>query len=52
MQNLNSFKKKSRKRLEVEFKYRANIFFNQMGKLLFLPNNVTREQTAEDYMEL
>ena len=52
LQNPKSFKKKSRRRLETEFKDRATIFLNQKGKLTFLPNTVTIEQTAEDYMEL
>ena len=52
LQNPKSFKKKSRGRLEIEFKDRANIFLNQKGKLIFLPNTVTIEQIAEDYMEL
>ena len=52
MQHLKSFKKKSRRRLEIEFKNRTNIFLNQRGKLIFLPNTVTIEEIAEDYMEL
>ena len=51
-QNPKSFKKKSSRRLEIEFKDIANIFLNQNGKLIFLPNTVNIEQTAEDYMEL
>ena len=35
MQNAKSFKKKSSRRLKVEFKDRANIFLNQKGKLYF-----------------
>ena len=52
LQNLRSFKKQSRRRLEIEFKDRANIFLNQQEKLIFLPNTVTIEQIAEDYVEL
>ena len=52
LQNPKSFKKKRRRRLEIEFKDRANIFLNREGKLIFLPNTVTIEQIAEDYMEL
>ena len=52
LQNLRSFKKQSRRRLEIEFKDRANIFLNQKEKLIFLPNTVTIEQIAEDYVEL
>ena len=52
LQHLKSFKKKSRRRLEIEFKNRTNIFLNQRGKLIFLPNTVTIEEIAEDYMEL
>ena len=52
LQNLRSFKKQSRRRLEIEFKDRANIFLNQKEKLIFLPNTVTIEQIAEDCVEL
>ena len=52
LQNLRSFKKLGRKRLEIEFKDRANIFLNQKEKLIFLLNRVTIEQIAEDYVEL
>ena len=40
-QDSKSFKKKSRKKIEIQFKDRANIFLNQKGKLIFLPNTVT-----------
>ena len=52
LQTPKSFEKKSRRRLEIEVKDRANIFLDQKGKLIFLPNTVTIEQIAEDYMEL
>ena len=52
LQHPKSFKKKSRRRLKTEFKNRTNIFLNQRGKLIFLPNTVTIEEIAEDYMEL
>ena len=52
LQNPKFFKKKSRRRLEIEFKDRANIFINQKGNFIFLPNTVTIKQIAEDYMEL
>ena len=51
LQNPNSFKKRSRI-LEIEFKDRVNIFLNQKGKLIFLPNTVTVEQMVEDCVEL
>ena len=41
LQNPRSFKKKSKRGLEIQFKDRANIFLNQKGKLIFLPNTVT-----------
>ena len=52
LQNPKFFNKKSRRRLEIEFKDRANIFSNQKGKFIFLPNTVTIEQIAEYRMEL
>ena len=52
LQNPKSFKKKSKRRLEIEFKDRANIFLNRKGKFIFLPNTVTIEQIAENYLEL
>ena len=38
LQNPKSFKKKKRRRSEIEFKARANIFLKQKRKLIFLPN--------------
>ena len=51
LQNPN-LSKKRRRILEIEFKDRVNIFLNQKGKLIFLPNTVTVEQMVEDYVEL
>ena len=52
LQNLGSFKKQNRRRLEIENKDRANTFSNQKEKLIFVPNTGTIEQIAEDYVKL
>ena len=47
-----SFQKKARRKLDIEFGHVDEIFQNQRGKLVFLPNTVTRVQLANDYIEL
>ena len=45
-----SFKQKLRRRLEKEFSKVADIFQNAKGKLIFLPNAITRQQLACDLL--
>ena len=47
---IHSFKKKLRQRLEKEFSKVADIFQNAKGKLIFLPNAITRQQLAFDLL--
>ena len=45
-----SFKQKLRRRLEKEFSKVADIFQNAKGKLIFLPNAITRQQLPCDLL--
>ena len=50
--NSSSFKKKMRRKLDAEFLKVADILQNNRGKLIFLPKTVTRENLANDYIEI
>ena len=46
-----SFQKKARRKLDTEFGHVAEIIQNLRGKLVFLPNTVTRVQLANGYIK-
>ena len=47
-----SFLKRVRRKLKSEFEGIAEIFLNQKGKLVFLPNTISKAKLAEDYLEV
>ena len=50
--NYKSLKKEARRKLDTKFGYVAEIFKNEKGKLILIPNSVTRVQLSNDYIEL
>ena len=46
------FKRKARRHLLSEFQDSVDIFRNKNGKLIFLPKSLSKQELAENYMEL